>query len=156
MDKQALRKALGQFATGIVLITTRHGDRTVGVTVNSFTSVSLDPPLILWCLGRSSSRYGYFADARSFTASVLNLSHKHISTRLSQSGEHILDEEHLSRNSSSQPALSEALASFDCEREAGYPAGDHLVIIGRVTNFAWREEAPALLYFRGQYREMGH
>src|SRR5277367_6342627 len=90
-DSRAFRDALGRFPTGVAVVTATGPDSHVGITVNSFTSVSLDPPLVLWCIDRRSRRYPAFASATGFTISILGADHKDVSARLAGSGEHSLD-----------------------------------------------------------------
>src|ERR1700744_4705818 len=90
-DSRAFRDALGAFPTGVAVVTASGPDSHIGITVNSFTSVSLDPPLVLWCIDRRSRRYRAFADAKGFTISVLGSGHQEVSSRLAQPGEHNLD-----------------------------------------------------------------
>lgn len=151
-DSKAFRNALGAFPTGIAVVTASGADAHVGITVNSFTSVSLDPPLVLWCIDRKSARYPTFAAAPGFTISILGSVHKEVSSRLAKSGEHSLDGVALMPTQLGPPALADALAVFECARENVWDAGDHAVLIGRVLRFARHDEAGApLVYFRGRY-----
>ena len=151
-DSKAFRNALGAFPTGIAVVTASGADAHVGITVNSFTSVSLDPPLVLWCIDRKSARYPTFASAPGFTISILGSAHKEVSSRLAKSGEHSLDGVALMPTQLGPPALADALAVFECARENVWDAGDHAVLIGRVLRFARHDDAGApLVYFRGRY-----
>jgi flavin reductase (DIM6/NTAB) family NADH-FMN oxidoreductase RutF len=161
-DSKALREALGAFPTGIAVITAtpaKAGHQTdrqevshIGITVNSFTSVSLDPPLVLWCIDRRSRRYPHFAEAPGFTVSILASGHREVSTRLARAGEHNLDGIALIATELGPPALADSLAIFECARESVQDAGDHAILIGRVLRFARHDGAGApLVYFRGKY-----
>jgi flavin reductase (DIM6/NTAB) family NADH-FMN oxidoreductase RutF len=151
-DTRVFRNALGCFPTGVTLITARTADRhPIGVTVNSFTSVSLDPPLILWCAHRRSHRFETFANAEAFTVSVLDATHEEVSLRLAKPGEHRLDGIPLIPTESGAPALADALAVFECRREAVYDGGDHAVLLGRVVQYAFRYVGAPLVFFRGRY-----
>jgi len=161
-DSKAFRNALGAFPTGIAVITATPataGDQTetqevshIGITVNSFTSVSLDPPLVLWCIDRRSRRYPYFAQAPGFTVSILASGHREVSKRLAQAGEHSLDGIALIPTMLGPPALADSLAVFECARESVQDAGDHAILIGRVLRFARHDGAGApLVYFQGKY-----
>jgi flavin reductase (DIM6/NTAB) family NADH-FMN oxidoreductase RutF len=151
-DSKAFRNALGAFPTGIAVVTAAGADTHVGITVNSFTSVSLDPPLVLWCIDRKSARYPTFAAALGFTISILASGHREVSSRLAKSGEHSLDGVALAPTELGPPALADALAVFECARENVWDAGDHAVLIGRVLRFARHDSAGApLIYFRGRY-----
>jgi len=151
-DARAFRNALGCFPTGVTLVTARTGDsHPMGVTINSFTSVSLDPPLILWCAHRRSHRFETFANAEAFTISVLDATHEEVSLRLAKPGEHRLHGIPLVDTATGAPALADALAVFECRREAMHDGGDHAVIIGRVVQFAFRYVGAPLVFFRGRY-----
>jgi len=152
-DSRAFRDALGCFPTGIAVITAISQETShIGITVNSFTSVSLDPPLVLWCIDRRSRRYPSFAGAPGFTVSILASNHKAVSSRLAGAGEHSLDGIALLPTVLGPPALAESLAIFECARENVQDAGDHAILIGRVLRFARNDGAGApLVYFQGKY-----
>src|ERR1700743_2458597 len=161
-DSRAFRDALGAFPTGIAVMTatpSKSGTEAetqdvshIGITVNSFTSVSLEPPLVLWCIDRRSRRYPHFAQAPGFTVSILASGHREVSTRLARAGEHNLDGIALIPTELGPPALADSLAIFECARESVQDAGDHAILIGRVLRFARHERAGApLVYFRGRY-----
>ena len=152
-DSRAFREALGSFPTGITVMTAVAEETShIGITVNSFTSVSLDPPLVLWCIDRRSRRYPAFAGAPGFTVSILASGHKAVSARLAGAGEHSLDGIVLMPTELGPPALAESLAVFECARESVQDAGDHAILIGRVLRF-WRNDAAGapLVYFQGRY-----
>ena len=154
-DKRAFRDALGCFPTGVTLVIAHTAElNPMAITVNSFTSVSLDPPLILWCGYRGSQRFDTFANAEVFTVSVLNADHQEVSSRLAKPGEHQLDGIPLITTESGAPALADALAIFECRREAIYDGGDHSIILGRVEQFAFRNEGAPLVFFRGRYHPL--
>lgn len=151
-DIRAFRDALGSFPTGVAVVTAESGDRpAMGITVNSFASVSLVPPLVLWCIDRRSNRSKTFARTERFTISVLDATHRDVSARLAQPGAHRLDGIALLATLLGPPALAEALAVFECERESIYPGGDHTILIGRVLRFAFRSSGAPLVFFRGDY-----
>src|SRR6201996_7732092 len=114
MDIKAYREALGRFATGVAVVTAAGADSHVGITVNSFTSVSLDPPLVLWCMDRRSYRHEIFARASGFTVSILGTGHKDVSSRLARPGEHALDGIALLQTELGPPALADSLGGFEC------------------------------------------
>ena len=152
-DIKGLREALGCFPTGIAVMTAASQEMShIGITVNSFTSVSLEPPLVLWCIDRRSRRYPHFAQAPGFTVSILASGHREVSTRLARAGEHNLDGIALTPTELGPPALADSLAVFECARESVQEAGDHAILIGRVLRFARHDGAGApLVYFRGRY-----
>jgi flavin reductase (DIM6/NTAB) family NADH-FMN oxidoreductase RutF len=152
-DSRAFRHALGCFPTGIAVMTATASEAShIGITVNSFTSVSLEPPLVLWCIDRRSRRYPGFATAPGFTVSILASGHKAVSNKLATAGEHTLDGIDLVPTELGPPALKDALAIFECARESVQDAGDHAILIGRVLRFARNDGAGApLVYFQGCY-----
>ncbi len=150
-DTRAFRHALGCFPTGVVVVTAGAGKAPMGITVNSFASVSLDPPLVLWCMDRKSSRYRTFTTAKNFTISVLGSDHQPVSVRLAKPGEHKLDDLALVQTEAGPPGLADALALLECAHETVHDAGDHAIIVGRVLRFAWHKTGAPLVFFRGRY-----
>ena len=151
-DTRAFRQALGTFPTGVAVVTAAPaGGHPMGITVNSFTSVSLEPPLVLWCLDRRSDRFGPFTQARHHTISILGTAHQDVSARLAKQGAHHLEGIDLIATTLGPPALADALAVFECEREALHDAGDHAILIGRVLRFARRQAGAPLVFFQGKY-----
>ena len=153
-DDKRYRAALGQFATGVTIITTRAtSGKPVGITVSSFASVSLDPPLVLWCLGDKSDGYEYFKTAEHFCIHVLAADQGelalHFSKQSADKFEHVqtLEGEH------GTPLLPGTLARFDCRKEALHPGGDHLIVVGRVLQFQ-HERGEPLLYCSGAFGRM--
>jgi flavin reductase (DIM6/NTAB) family NADH-FMN oxidoreductase RutF len=150
-DTKAFRQALGAFPTGVAVVTATAESEPVGITVNSFASVSLDPPLVLWCLKKDSIRYRAFMEAEGFTISVLGTEHESVSSRLARQGEHKLHGMALLETELGPPALADSLAVFECAREAVHDGGDHSILVGRVLRFARREAGAPLVYYRGRY-----
>jgi flavin reductase (DIM6/NTAB) family NADH-FMN oxidoreductase RutF len=149
-DTRAFRHALGCFPTGVAVVTAT-GEAVMGITVNSFTSVSLDPPLVLWCLHKDSQRYHPFTKAKGYTISVLGTEHETLSARLAKPGEHKLDGVELIATELGPPALADALAVFECESHAVHDGGDHGILVGRVVRFARRDAGAPLVFYRGRY-----
>jgi flavin reductase (DIM6/NTAB) family NADH-FMN oxidoreductase RutF len=151
-DSRALRDALGCFPTGVAVVTASGDGRApIGITVNSFTSVSLDPPLVLWCLHRKSDRFEALRGAKHYTISLLGTAHEAVSARLAKQGAHSLEGIDLLETKLGPPALADALAVFECESEAVYEGGDHVILVGRVIRFARREAGAPLVFFHGRY-----
>ena len=152
-DKRKFRNALGHFATGVAVITTRVDEKApIGITVNSFSSVSLEPPLILWSLDDKSDTLPVFNAVNCFTVNILREDHQEISNRLSRQGDHSLDGLAVRAGANGCPSLEEALAHFECEVYARHEAGDHIIILGKVTHFEYSEDGRPLLYHRGGYQ----
>ena len=161
MDLRAYRDALGCFPTGVAVVTAAPAaDATqadkmtgahMGITVNSFTSVSLEPPLLLWCMDRRSHRHDIFVRAEGFTVSILGTDHKDVSSRLARPGEHALNGIALIPTELGPPALADSLAVFECALERKLEAGDHTILLGRVLRFSRPSVSAPLVYFRGKY-----
>ncbi len=153
LDTRAFRDALGLYPTGVAVVTAAVGEESshIGITVNSFASVSLDPPLVLWCIDRRSRRHDPFVAAPGFTVSILSAGHRAVSARLAGPGEHTLDGLSLLQTELGPPALADCLAVFECVRHAVWDGGDHSVLIGRVLRFRCPEEGTPLVFFRGRY-----
>ena len=145
----AYRRALGVFPTGVCVVACEDAQGPLGLTVNSFTSVSLDPPLILWCLHNQSDRRHAFAAAKLFAVNVLAAEDQARSRRFAGHA-HRLDQDELDSTAGRAPLLKGALARLECETHKRLELGDHTVIVGRVVGFDTRE-GDALLFFRGHY-----
>jgi len=151
VDPKALRRCLGSFATGVAVMTTRHEDSDWGITVNSFTSLSLDPPLILWCLARTSRSYSAFAASDHFIVNVLAVDQVTVSNRFAfRSGEEFPVDVPFSRAIAGVPLLHGTCSHFQCRRADVFAGGDHVVIVGEVIAFA-NSDRPGLVYRGGQY-----
>jgi flavin reductase (DIM6/NTAB) family NADH-FMN oxidoreductase RutF len=154
-EKRSLRDAFGAFATGVTVITTRQDDGVPrGFTANSFTSVSLDPPLLLVCLAKSAKSCEVFAQAEHFAVNVLSESQKDLSGLFASQRPDKFDIAAWRAGAGDVPLLDGALAHFACARHRLVDAGDHLVLIGRVIDHGVGEGAP-LGYFRGNYFSVG-
>jgi flavin reductase (DIM6/NTAB) family NADH-FMN oxidoreductase RutF len=149
---EEFRDALGVFATGIAVVTTRDATgEGRAITVNSFSSVSLDPPLILFCLGRDAFHYQSFAEAEAFAVNVLTAEQEALSNRFASETEDGFNDLETETLATGSPVFRETLAALDCRREAAHEAGDHLILIGRVAALKAPRAADPLLYFRGGY-----
>jgi len=153
-DPSNFRKALSCFTTGVTVVAAGKGASARGITVSSFASVSLEPPLILWCMNRKSRRYDTFTKAENFTVSVLTEAQRAISDRLATPGEGLLEGLELKATETGVPALAGAVAVFECAREAIHEMGDHAIIAGRVLRYSWGETDKPLVYFRGGYARL--
>jgi len=149
-DPRALRQALGSFATGVTVITTRTEDgRRVGVTASSFNSVSLDPPLILWSLSGRSPNLPAFRDGSHFAVNVLAADQLDLCNRFGRPLDDKFAGLEVGEGLGGAPLLPGAVAQFECACEAAYPGGDHLIILGRVLRFRWSDQTP-LLFCQGR------
>nr|WP_201156434.1 flavin reductase family protein [Rhodobaculum claviforme] len=144
-----LRDALGRFATGVTVVTVASDMGPVGITANSFTSVSLDPPLVLWCPARGSRRFAHFADAAHFSIHVLGADQMELSRRFA-SGPGTFDAIPETLSPEGVPCLPGVLARFDCALHAAHDGGDHSIVVGRVLRSALGDGAP-LVFAGGGY-----
>lgn len=152
-DTRKFRNALGCFATGVAVITARaEGQQPIGITVNSFSSVSLDPPLILWSLDKKSDTMPVFAAVETFTVNILRDDHREVSSRLSKQGDHSLEGLMTRIGENGLPALEGAMAHFECKVYARHDAGDHIILLGEVMHYEYSEDGKPLLYHRGGYQ----
>ena len=149
LDRPSYRRALGAFSTGVCVVTAHTPEGAFGITVNSFTSVSLDPPLILWCLDEGSERHGLFAAAERFAVHVLPVEDREMSDRFAW-GVCRLSSDEFDSSSAEPPRLKNALTRLDCVATERIIMGDHLTIVGAVKGFETRPGA-GLTYFRGRY-----
>lgn len=156
LDSRALRDALGRFATGVCIISTvTETGEAMGLTANSFASVSLDPPLVLWSLQNSSDVYATFSGPRYYAINVLAREHQEHSNRYAKKGDHMLDPTHFTPGKFGSPIINDALVSFECELHAAHEGGDHLIIVGRVLDMRTREAGEPLLFYSGGYHCLG-
>jgi flavin reductase (DIM6/NTAB) family NADH-FMN oxidoreductase RutF len=154
-DGRELRDALGRFATGVCLITTvSDSNQAVAMTANSFTSVSLDPPLVLWSLQNNSDVYEVFATPRHFAINILSTEQQAQSNRYAKKGQHDLDPADYRIGKYGAPVIRHALVTFECELEATHEGGDHLIIVGRVKDMQEKPSGEPLLFYCGRYREL--
>lgn len=146
---RAYRTALGQFATGITIVTAKTDDGLIGMTANSFSSVSLEPPLILWCLAKSSRRYQGFASAKRFAVNVLRSDQYDLAMEFARTGDCFSDVNSVTGHDG-VPLIRDALANFQCVLENSMDAGDHEIILGRVKSVTFTEGDP-LIFQGGQF-----
>ena len=149
------RDALGRFATGVCIITVNPADqKPIGMTVNSFASVSLDPPLVLWSLQKDSECLPLFDSVNQFAVNILDKSQQSVSNRYAKKGDHVLDEGSYRQGISGCAVLKNVLTSFECAVEARHDAGDHIIYIGRVLEMSDRPTGEPLVFYCGKYREL--
>ena len=143
------RKALGLFATGVTVITAAGSQGPIGMTANSFSSVSLDPALVLWSLAKSSGRFQPFAEAKHYSIHVLCDDQEDVALQFASEANAFTDA-HWHFDSNKVPCFEEALVRFDCERHAVHDGGDHIIIVGKVLNVSQRAGDP-LVFAKGAF-----
>jgi flavin reductase (DIM6/NTAB) family NADH-FMN oxidoreductase RutF len=155
ISPELLRRAFGTFATGVTVIGARSPDgRLVGMTANSFTSVSLEPPLVLFCPARSLAAYDVYSTAPHFSVSVLPAHSEASCNRFARASTAKWETEAYLVGKTGAPLLSGALASFECEVVARHDGGDHLIVVGRVVQLTATESGEPLVFFRSRYRAL--
>jgi len=150
-DSAEYRRALGCFATGVAVVTAldSRGEK-IGITVNSFNSVSLDPPLVLWSIGEESLSFAAFVAAENFAVNVLATHQQATCRRFASSGANKFGGLDCTEGVHGVPILPEFSAVFECRTEHRYDGGDHRIIVGRVLKFEDRKTDP-LIFYRGHF-----
>jgi flavin reductase (DIM6/NTAB) family NADH-FMN oxidoreductase RutF len=146
-----LRDAFGTFATGVTVVTAVRADgQPVGTTANSFTSVSLDPPLLLWCIGNASASLPAFVVGAPFAVHVLAQHQRDVAMRFAQKGGIKFDGDVPPGSRPVPPRIPDALCRFDCQVQALHPAGDHHIVVGDITGLELRP-GPPLTFHAGRF-----
>lgn len=154
-SEKEFRAALGQFATGITVVTAWAGEEPhIGFTVNSFNSVSMTPPLILFSVARTLRRFDLLSAADAYVVNVLTADQERISNQFAASDGDKWAEVPWREGEGGAPVLADALATFECVPWAQYEGGDHVIFVGEVKRFEIRKNAGALAYFRGRYADV--
>ena len=151
IDPRDFRNALGTFATGVTIITAAAADgKPYGLTCNSFASVSLNPPLVLWSLVLYSSGLTVFQNASHFTVNVLGVSQQGLANKFAKSGEDKFAGVDWSPGLGDAPVLAGSVANFQCRSVNRYYGGDHVIFLGAVEAYLYSGGEP-LLFARGKY-----
>ncbi|WP_336809969.1 flavin reductase family protein [Bosea sp. MMO-172] len=156
MDGRAFRQSLGEFATGVAVITAQgSGEDLIGMTMSSFNSVSIDPPLVLFSVDRRANSLPAMLEAKGFAVNVLAREQEQISNRFARALSDKWAEVKRTVGHAQAPLITGALAHFECEPYANYDGGDHVIFVVRVLRHAVRAGNPApLVFFRGRYRDL--
>lgn len=150
MDPRQFRNALGAFATGVTVVTTRDGECDIGLTANSFNSVSLDPPMVLWSLAKNANSLKAFTDNDHFAVHVLSDRQEALSNRFAKRGTDKFADLALERGHGGVPLLADCSARFECRTAYRYEGGDHVIFVGEVLTFE-HFARPPLVYQSGSY-----
>jgi flavin reductase (DIM6/NTAB) family NADH-FMN oxidoreductase RutF len=155
IDPDAFRKAMGCYPTGVAVVTALGPAREwVGMTANSFTSVSLEPPLVSFCLDRASVWFEAFQAAGHFAVNVLHESDEELSRRFAWLEGTSWDDLAATTWRTGCPILEDALAAFECRVRDRHAAGDHVILVGEVLALSAARDGAPLTYFRGGYRRL--
>nr|WP_042191277.1 flavin reductase family protein [Kibdelosporangium sp. MJ126-NF4]CEL19963.1 Nitrilotriacetate monooxygenase component B [Kibdelosporangium sp. MJ126-NF4]CTQ97187.1 Nitrilotriacetate monooxygenase component B (EC 1.14.13.-) [Kibdelosporangium sp. MJ126-NF4] len=153
IDTAQLRSAMGRFATGIAVVTAASPE-PIGMTVNSLCSVSLEPPMLLFCVGHRSQLHRRFRDAGSFAVHVLSTAQLGVCRQFARPGLDRFGDLPWQPGRTGSPLLTDALAVFECETAQVITAGDHDIVLGRVTHLHPVRSSEPLLFFAGGFREL--
>ena len=149
---QEFRAALGMFATGVTIVTARAADgKIIGLTANSFNSVSLAPPLVLWSLSRAAASMAVFSAGSHYAINVLASDQKELAERFASRGADRWAGVTFETGTGGAPLLHGAAASFECFNRSRYEEGDHVIFVGEVERCTWRPGAAPLLFHGGRF-----
>jgi len=148
-----LRECLGRFATGVTVVTCRGSDGPCGITANSFSSVSLEPPLVLWNIAKVSNSLQAYLDAEHFAINVLAAGQQELSSHFAQSDHTVFNGIDYDTSARGVPLLPDSVARFECRTHHVHDCGDHYIIVGEVESFRSDEREP-LLFYNGRYVAM--
>ena len=153
-DTRALRDAFSAFATGVTVVTCASEEGPICMTVNSFSSLSLDPPLIMWAAEKSSRRYPHFSRAPHYVVHVLTSAQEDLCHACARDA-HALRDVPFGLNPEGVPLLPECLAQFHCVPQTTHDAGDHVICVARVLRVSARK-GDALTFFAGKFGKLAH
>ncbi|CAM5192988.1 Flavin reductase (DIM6/NTAB) family NADH-FMN oxidoreductase RutF/DNA-binding MarR family transcriptional regulator OS=Castellaniella defragrans OX=75697 GN=HNR28_001201 PE=3 SV=1 [Castellaniella defragrans] len=156
MQDREFRRSLGEFATGVAVVTAHgKGDDLIGMTMSSFNSVSVDPPLVLFSVDRKALSLPAMLEAKGFAINVLARAQEAISNKFARALSNKWDKVKISVGHAEAPLISGSLAHFECEPYANYDGGDHVIFVVRVVKHTIHPDGPApLIFFRGRYRDL--
>ena len=157
VDPRSFRKALGCFATGVTVVTTLHPDSKTpaGVTVSAFSSLSLEPPLVLFCLGLKTASIDSFKSHGYFAINVLSENQRDLSIRFASRSEDKWAGVKWEKGVGGVPLLPGCIATLECKLVNTIEGGDHMIFVGQVENLTHQEGGSPLIYFRGAYLDYG-
>lgn len=152
LDERALREAFGHFATGVAIVTAAGEDSTpIGMTITSFNTVSLDPPLILFSIRRASRSLAALSRARGYAVNILRSDQVDLSGRFAQHDGDRWEGVAYERGIHDAPLIGRALMTLECKAEQEYDGGDHVIFLGRLLRVGTPDQGEPLLFFRGRY-----
>lgn len=147
---QELRQCLGKFATGVTVVTCDGSAGPCGITANSFSSVSLQPPLLLWNIAKVSNSLQAYLDAEHFAINILSAGQRALSSHFAQSDHTLWDNIDYNRSTNKVPLLPDTVACFECRTHQIHDCGDHFIIVGEIESFRSSNDEP-LVFYGGQY-----
>ncbi|MCD0423895.1 flavin reductase family protein [Rubrivivax sp. JA1024] len=154
-DVRQFRSALSQFATGVAVITARgEPNAPIGMTMSSFNSVSLDPPLVLFSVDRRALSLPAMQAAEGYAVNILSRGQEALSNQFAKASTDKWSNVAHSVGHAEAPLLAGAIAHFECAPYAQYDGGDHVIFVGRVVRFSARDDEEPLVFFRGKYQSL--
>lgn len=153
IDEARFRQVMGRFASGVTVVTTAHAGRLGGLTVSSFTSLSLNPMLVLVCIDRRAASHGLIADAGMYAINMLAEGQEYLSRRFASAESEKFTAGTYEISPRGLPLLHGVLAQIECRVQTAFPGGDHTIFVGEVLAARCDEERP-LLYYRSGYHQL--
>lgn len=154
VSKEEFRTALGRFASGVTVVTAKGAQgELLGITVSAFSSVSLEPPLVLVCIDKRASLHGHLSEGAHFAINILGEDQELMSRRFASKDEDRFDGTAYRESADGAPLIEGALATLECRAIHAYPGGDHTIIVGEVESTSVGDGRP-LAYFRGGYVQL--
>lgn len=154
IDPRELRNVMGHFATGVTIITTKDvSGKPFGLTANAFSSLSLDPPLVLICVDKKVDCYACFDQSKVFVVNILSEGQDHLSTRFATKGIEKFEGVAVRQGNLGVPLLEGAVAHIECTLTSAYEGGDHTIYVGEIQSVAASGDRP-LLFFKGKYSRL--
>jgi flavin reductase (DIM6/NTAB) family NADH-FMN oxidoreductase RutF len=152
-DQNDFRQGLGLFPTGVTIVTT-EADEPIGMTVSSFNTVSLDPPLVLWSIDRRSLSLDTFTKCEHFAINVLSKDQQDLSNRFASKGADKFADTPFTKGAGGSPLLESCIAQLECKTWQTYDGGDHVIIVGEVLNYRYDKTLEPLVFYAGNYAEL--
>jgi flavin reductase (DIM6/NTAB) family NADH-FMN oxidoreductase RutF len=152
-ENRQLRDCLGRFATGVTVVTCRGSKGPCGITANSFSSVSLEPPLVLWNIAKVTNSLRAYLEAEHFAINVLGAEQRALAEHFAQSDHTVFNGVEYDRSANDVPLLPGAVATFECRTHQTHDCGDHYIVIGAVEKFSSNDNEP-LLFHNGRYARL--
>lgn len=153
-DTKGFRKALGKFPTGVTIITTTsESGEPIGMTVSSFNSVSMDPPLILWSIDHKAHSLEFFENCEYFAVNILSNQQQNLSNLFASTGADKFKKTEFTQGAGNSPLLANCIAQLECRTWKTYEGGDHTIILGEVLEYHHDDTQSALVFYQGNYAE---
>ena len=152
INNTTLRKILSEFATGVCIVAVGDDPKNIlGVTINSFTSVSMEPPLVMYCMKTKAESFEKVMKFPKFSINILAHDHDDLAMKCVMRGGHVIETSQFEFSKSGIPFLSDSIASIECEVETTYPGGDHTIILGKVIALNHPRDTKPLIFHRSKF-----